>query len=46
MTDRVFGNDDSTRKVYEESAKEIALSVLNGINCEDLLNSNIIYMLM
>ncbi|CAO2834615.1 unnamed protein product [Amaranthus hypochondriacus] len=30
--DRVFGNDDSTRKVYEESAKEIALSVLNGIN--------------
>ncbi|KNA07298.1 hypothetical protein SOVF_173190 [Spinacia oleracea] len=30
--DRVFGHDDSTRKVYEESAKEIALSVLNGIN--------------
>uniref|UniRef100_A0A803LVB6 Kinesin motor domain-containing protein n=1 Tax=Chenopodium quinoa TaxID=63459 RepID=A0A803LVB6_CHEQI len=31
--DRVFGHNDSTRKVYEEAAKEIALSVLNGINC-------------
>ncbi|XP_021758377.1 kinesin-like protein KIN-7J [Chenopodium quinoa] len=30
--DRVFGHNDSTRKVYEEAAKEIALSVLNGIN--------------
>ncbi|KAL9229188.1 hypothetical protein vseg_004681 [Gypsophila vaccaria] len=30
--DRVFGNDCSTKKVYEEAAKEVALSVLNGIN--------------
>ncbi|XP_010672217.2 kinesin-like protein KIN-7F [Beta vulgaris subsp. vulgaris] len=32
MIDRVFGDDDPTRKVYDEAAKEIALSVLNGIN--------------
>ncbi|KAK9758341.1 hypothetical protein RND81_01G224000 [Saponaria officinalis] len=30
--DRVFGNDSSTKKVYEEAAKDVALSVLNGIN--------------
>ncbi|KAH9609838.1 hypothetical protein KSS87_021720 [Heliosperma pusillum] len=30
--DRVFGNDCSTKRVYEEAAKEVALSVLNGIN--------------
>ncbi|MBA0739124.1 hypothetical protein Gogos_012420 [Gossypium gossypioides] len=32
--DRVFRGDCSTKKVYEEGAKEIALSVVNGINCE------------
>ncbi|KAL9662385.1 hypothetical protein QQ045_027218 [Rhodiola kirilowii] len=30
--DRVFGPDCSTKKVYDEGAKEVALSVLNGFN--------------
>ncbi|KAM7258073.1 hypothetical protein ACFE04_013814 [Oxalis oulophora] len=30
--DKVFGIDSSTKKVYEEAAKEVALSVINGIN--------------
>ncbi|KAF3633416.1 kinesin-like protein KIN-7F [Capsicum chacoense] len=30
--DRVFSNDCSTRQVYEEAAKEVALSVVKGIN--------------
>lgn len=30
--DRVFRTDCPTRQVYEEAAKEVALSVLNGIN--------------
>lgn len=30
--DRVFGYDCSTREVYEEAAKGVALSVLSGIN--------------
>ncbi|XP_048335239.2 kinesin-like protein KIN-7C [Ziziphus jujuba] len=30
--DRVFRFDCSTRRVYEEAAKEVALSVVNGIN--------------
>ncbi|KAF0898312.1 hypothetical protein E2562_007164 [Oryza meyeriana var. granulata] len=30
--DRVFGPDSSTRQVYEEGAKEVALSVVSGIN--------------
>uniref|UniRef100_A0A7N0TWL8 Kinesin-like protein n=1 Tax=Kalanchoe fedtschenkoi TaxID=63787 RepID=A0A7N0TWL8_KALFE len=30
--DRVFRGDNSTKEVYEEGAKEIALSVVNGIN--------------
>ncbi|KAF3969009.1 hypothetical protein CMV_007158 [Castanea mollissima] len=30
--DRVFRGDCATRQVYEEGAKEIALSVVNGIN--------------
>ncbi|XP_019177469.1 PREDICTED: kinesin-like protein KIN-7F isoform X3 [Ipomoea nil] len=30
--DRVFNSDCSTRKVYEEAAKEVALSVVNGFN--------------
>uniref|UniRef100_A0A453RQ85 Kinesin motor domain-containing protein n=1 Tax=Aegilops tauschii subsp. strangulata TaxID=200361 RepID=A0A453RQ85_AEGTS len=30
--DRVFGPNCSTRQVYEEGAKEVALSVVNGIN--------------
>jgi centromeric protein E len=32
-TDRVFSPECSTRQVYEEGAKEVALSVLAGINC-------------
>lgn len=32
--DRVFGCDSTTKQVYEEGAKEVALSVVNGINCE------------
>ena len=34
--DRVFRADCSTRQVYEEAAKEVALSVVSGINCEFL----------
>ncbi|XP_023545785.1 kinesin-like protein KIN-7G [Cucurbita pepo subsp. pepo] len=30
--DRVFGCDSTTKQVYEEGAKEVALSVVNGIN--------------
>uniref|UniRef100_A0A7N0T1S2 Kinesin-like protein n=1 Tax=Kalanchoe fedtschenkoi TaxID=63787 RepID=A0A7N0T1S2_KALFE len=30
--DRVFRGDNSTKEVYEEGAKEIALSVVHGIN--------------
>ncbi|KAI0530493.1 hypothetical protein KFK09_000037 [Dendrobium nobile] len=30
--DRVFGPNSDTRQVYEEGAKEVALSVVNGIN--------------
>ncbi|XP_004293191.1 PREDICTED: kinesin-like protein NACK2 [Fragaria vesca subsp. vesca] len=30
--DRVFGKDSSTKQVYEEGAKEVALSVVSGIN--------------
>ncbi|KAG5116982.1 hypothetical protein JHK84_043095 [Glycine max] len=29
---RVFRNDSPTKQVYEEAAKEVALSVLSGIN--------------
>ncbi|XP_055809372.1 kinesin-like protein KIN-7H [Solanum dulcamara] len=32
--DRVFSSDCSTRQVYEEAAKEVALSVVKGFNCE------------
>jgi hypothetical protein len=32
-SDKVFGPSCSTRKVYEEGAKEVALSVVSGINC-------------
>ena len=34
LIDRVFSGDCSTRQVYEEGAKEIALSVVRGINCK------------
>uniref|UniRef100_A0A5B7BKM5 Kinesin-like protein n=1 Tax=Davidia involucrata TaxID=16924 RepID=A0A5B7BKM5_DAVIN len=30
--DRVFGSDCSTKQVYEEGAKEVALAVVDGIN--------------
>nr|QWT43312.1 kinesin-like protein KIN7J [Citrullus lanatus] len=30
--DRVFGVDSTTKQVYEEGAKEVVLSVVNGIN--------------
>ncbi|GER26579.1 kinesin-related protein [Striga asiatica] len=30
--DRIFGYDSPTRQVYDDAAKKIALSVLNGIN--------------
>jgi hypothetical protein len=32
-SDRVFNPECSTRQVYEEGAKQVALSVLTGINC-------------
>jgi hypothetical protein len=34
VIDRVFRSDCGTREVYEEAAKEVALSVVSGINCE------------
>lgn len=34
VLDRVFRSDYDTRKVYEEAAKDVALSVVGGINCE------------
>lgn len=34
LPDRVFRFDCSTRQVYEEGAKEVSLSVVNGINCK------------
>ena len=33
VVDRVFRGDCSTKQVYEEGAKDIALSVVGGINC-------------
>lgn len=33
-TDRVFGCECSTEQVYEEGAKEVALSAISGINCK------------
>lgn len=32
MTDKVFGPSCSTQKVYEEGAKDVALSALTGMN--------------
>jgi centromeric protein E len=32
--DRVFRGNDTTREVYEAGAKEVALSVVSGINCK------------
>lgn len=34
LIDRVFGSESTTKQVYEEAAKEVALSVVSGINCE------------
>lgn len=34
MTDRVFRSDCTTKEVYEWGAKEVALSVVSGINCK------------
>jgi hypothetical protein len=33
-TDLLYGSDIATRQVYEEGAKRVTLSALNGINCE------------
>lgn len=32
--DRVFRGDCHTRQVYDEAAKEVAFSVVSGINCK------------
>lgn len=34
VIDKVFRGDCPTRQVYEEGAQQIALSVVNGINCK------------
>lgn len=34
VIDRVFRGDYTTRQVYDEGAKAIALSVVSGINCK------------
>jgi len=38
VIDKVFRGDCATRQVYEEGAKEVALSVVGGINCEYILS--------
>jgi hypothetical protein len=45
-TDRVFGKDVATRHVYEEGAKEVALSVVRGINCMYLQSNKLSYVLL
>lgn len=37
--DRVFRGDSQTREVYDEGIKDIALSVVGGINCKFRLMS-------
>lgn len=34
--DRVFGPDCPTQRVYEEGAKDVALSSLTGLNCKSI----------
>ena len=34
IADRVFHSDCSTKEVYDEGVREVALSVVSGINCE------------
>jgi hypothetical protein len=34
IADQVFHSDCSTKEVYEEGVREVALSVVSGINCE------------
>lgn len=34
VVDRVFRGDSSTKQVYGEGAKQIALSAVGGINCK------------
>jgi len=40
VVDRVFRGDCSTKQVYEEGAKAIALSVVGGINCKHVTFSH------
>lgn len=37
VVDRVFRGDCPTKQLYDQGAKEIALSVVNGINCKCIL---------
>ena len=37
VTDRVFRGECSTKQVYEEGAREIAFSVVSGINCKHII---------
>lgn len=37
--DRVFRGDCKTREIYDEEIKDIALSVVGGINCKTLFNA-------
>jgi hypothetical protein len=34
LSDRVFRSDCTTKEVYEEGTKAVALSVVSGINCK------------
>lgn len=34
FVDRVFKSDSSMRTVYEQGAKDAAISVVRGVNCE------------
>jgi len=40
VVDRVFRGDCSTKQVYEEGVKAIALSVVGGINCKHITFSD------
>lgn len=43
FVDKVFRSSSSTREVYEQGAKDVAISVVNGFNCEyGFLYSNFI----
>lgn len=43
LVDKVFGFDSHTKQVYEDGAKEVALCVLDGINCKNNINVSVMF---